>query len=121
MGLPWDEIYNILNEESFLITSSTTPNIALHGHSFFEFVYVLEGNVLQTKNGKKSVLKQGDYFIVDNGISHMYSKINDKKFKIMNCLFLPKVIDESLENSCRFKDLVNNYLIGLRLKNIKEG
>lgn len=35
-------------------------------------------------------------------------------------MFRPKLIDETLENSSRFKDLVNNYLIRFSYKNIRQ-
>lgn len=120
MGLAWEKIEEMLDSEGVLITSSSNPEIELHGHNFFEFVYVLEGRAMQIKNQISSVIKQGDYFIVDYGVTHMYHRVNGEKFKIINCMFRPKLIDETLENSSRFKDLVNNYLIRFSYKNIRQ-
>lgn len=84
-------------------------DVKLHSHNFFEIVYVLEGSAIQTLEGFDSVVKQGDYFLIDYGSSHSYSKCRD--FKIINCLFMPEYIDATLRGCTSFANLITNYLI----------
>ena len=82
-----------------------------HEHDFLELVYILEGKAEHTVNDTKMNIGRGDYFIIDYGTKHKYKRIGQGTFKIMNCMFSPMVIDPSLKNCRRFKELINHYLI----------
>lgn len=75
-----------------------------HRHQFFELAYVTGGSVEHTLNGEKGILKEGDYFIVDYGIEHSYK--NSKNLTLINCLFLPECIDETLSDCKMFDELL---------------
>ena len=82
-----------------------------HEHDFLELVYVLEGKAEHTVNDVKMNISRGDYFIIDYGTKHKYKPKGSGSLKIMNCMFSPMVIDPSLKNCRRFKELINHYLI----------
>lgn len=83
----------------------------LHRHDFLEMAYVKNGQGLHTFNGTETIVKKGDYFIVDYGAIHQYKVINGKSFYIVNIMFNPKLIDSTLKNCRSFHNLINHYLI----------
>lgn len=80
-----------------------------HDHHFFELAYVTGGSAAHTLNGKSGSLKAGDYFIMDYGSVHRYE--NCKNFTLINCLFLPEVIDETLQDCRSLEQLLRGCLI----------
>lgn len=80
-----------------------------HDHHFFELVYVTDGSAMHTLDGVSGRLTAGDYFIVDYGSRHSYS--SSEGFKLINCLFLPEVIDDTLKDCRSFDALVRGCLI----------
>ena len=75
-----------------------------HRHQFFELAYVTGGSAEHTLNGEKTILREGDYFIVDYGIEHSYR--NSRDLTLINCLFLPECIDETLSGCKVFDELL---------------
>lgn len=81
----------------------------LHKHDFFELVYVTSGRAVQNIDGTSTIIRKGDYFIIDYGSTHAYS--NCDNFEITNCLFCPDFIDKTLVGCDSFSKLIANYLI----------
>ena len=92
----------------------------LHHHDFLEMVYVTEGSAIHTLNNEKTIVKKGDYFIIDYGAYHQYSTLEDMKFEIINTLFKPEFIDKTLFNCLSFQDLINHYLIRFSYKTLEK-
>lgn len=80
-----------------------------HKHLFFELVYVLEGTANHTLDGITTALKKGDYFIVDFDSSHRYW--NCQNLSLINCLFLPEMMDETLKGCHSFELFIHRCLI----------
>lgn len=80
-----------------------------HDHLFFEFVYITGGTAEHVLNGKRSALSKGDYFIVDYGSGHRYE--NCRGLTLINCLFLPEVVDETLQGCRSLDELLQGCLI----------
>ena len=55
-----------------------------HNHDFFELVYVVK-EAVHTLNSQEG-FERRDYFIIDYGSVHSYSKSED--FTLINCIFL---------------------------------
>lgn len=72
--------------------------VSLHGHDCFELAYVTSGTGVHTLDGQQTILQAGDYFIIDYGSLHSYA--NGQDLTVLNCLFLPEAIDETLAG-CR--------------------
>ncbi|MBO5197096.1 MAG: helix-turn-helix domain-containing protein [Lachnospiraceae bacterium] len=87
--------------EKLVVQPFLQEDTAGHDHNFFELVYITGGTSVHTLNDQTSLLSKGDYFIVDYGSVHQYS--NSQDFSLINCMFLPEVIDSSL-NGCRSFD-----------------
>ena len=82
-----------------------------HSHDFLELAYIEEGSVMHTIDKEVTMLKKGDYFIIDYDTLHKYKSTDNGTIKIINCLFLPSFLDKSLKNCRKFSEVTGNYLI----------
>lgn len=97
------------NTDKLAVISGEQGNVKMHKHNFFELAYVIDGTSVHSLNEKENVLKKGDYFIIDYGSRHAYSEsIN---FTIINCLFLPEMIENSFTGCKSFEELIKFCLI----------
>ncbi len=80
-----------------------------HRHHFFELVYITAGSAVHTLNDTGTSLKPGDYFILDYDSLHSYSK--SKNFAIINCLFLPEIVEDTLKDCRSFEVLMQRCLL----------
>jgi len=80
-----------------------------HNHHFFELVYITGGTAVHTLNDISTSLKEGDYFIVDFGSEHSYEDSRD--LTLINCLFLPEIIDDTLRDCCSFETLIHGCML----------
>lgn len=101
------EYIDLVNAQKIVVDIYDGRVVRKHSHQFLELSYVLEGKATHTTEGITTVLSKGDYFIIDYNRYHEYQQIGDTPFVIMNCLFLPSLIDETLtgceERICRKK------------------
>lgn len=95
--------------DKLVIRSHSQDDVETHGHSFFELVYVTKGTTLHELNGEIALLQPGDYFIVDFGSRHSYT--NSKDFELINCLFLPEIIEDTLKGCRSFEVLMQRCLL----------
>lgn len=97
-----------LKNDKFSIFLTKSENNPKHCHHFFELAYVKKGPVRHIFNDCEQLLETGDYIIVDYGAQHGYE---GKDIAIINCLFLPELIDRTVKSCSGFDALLNNYLI----------
>lgn len=60
-------------------------NINCHSHSFYEFVYIVQGFTSHYYNNVKSILTPGDMFGIRPGDMHGYT--SPRQTRLYNCLF----------------------------------
>ena len=111
---------DLANQERILLVVCTEGNTLPHEHDFLELAYVLSGQATHTLDGVSSTLSKGDYFIVDYHKSHSYEQIGSEPFSIINCLFVPRFIDETLNGSHELSEVVNSYMIKLDFCRLKD-
>lgn len=111
---------NITNKERILLHICSEASSETHEHDFLELTYVLSGQATHTLDGVPSVLSKGDYFIVDYHKSHSYEQIGEKPFTVINCLFVPRFIDETLKGSHELGEVVNSYMIKFDFCRLKD-
>lgn len=87
--------------DKFVMMDFEQNDVEKHDHHFFELAYVTGGSAVHVLNGRHSRLGAGDYFIMDYGSVHCYEGC--RRLTLINCLFLPEVIDETLRD-CRSLD-----------------
>lgn len=70
--------------------------IVPHKHDFVELVYVLNGSAIHEFENAFYRLDPGYVFIINPDETHMYHIENDNRLEIINCLFMPNLIHETL-------------------------
>lgn len=109
-----------LNNENIEVTYSSTVGCPTHSHNFLELAFIISGNATHFINGKPvAQLRAGDYFIVDYGMDHHYSSIDGNMVEVINVLFLPALIDNTLLYCRSFTGLLKHYLIKINFDNLK--
>ena len=83
----------------------------LHGHTFFELVYIIGGTATHWMEHATTPLRAGDYFIIDPGSRHCYRDTD--KLELVNCLFLPEYIDRALGDCPSLSSLLSNKVLRL--------
>src|SRR5690625_2016408 len=74
--------------------STNTPEE--HSHEFIELVYVLEGTAKHVFEGKLYPIRTNDVFIINPGEIHTFKVEPGESLEIINCLFTPAFIADSL-------------------------
>lgn len=66
-----------------------------HSHEFIELVYVVKGEAKHVFEGQSYQIQTNDVFIINPGEVHTFQIEKGKKIDIINCLFLPNLIQDS--------------------------
>ncbi len=83
-----------------------------HNHRFFELVYVVSGTAVHKTDTDVREITVGDYMFMDYSTFHEYKAVTDD-FAVINCLFLSKCIDKSLNDCTDFNQLLKSYHLRL--------
>jgi len=97
------------DREKLFIKTYVQDDTPSHHHDFFELAYITGGTARHTLNGSCSELSKGNYFIVDYGSRHSYT--HSKDLTLINCLFLPEIIDDTLIGCHSFGSLISVCLL----------
>ncbi|WP_175639654.1 AraC family transcriptional regulator [Metabacillus schmidteae] len=68
---------------------------AEHSHEFIELVFVVNGHGSHIFEGQSYMLKTNDIFIINPGEVHTFKIEKNESLEIINCLFLPSLIQDS--------------------------
>lgn len=104
------------DEFSFWISRAVQGSIAEHGHDFVELVYVVHGNGIHRFEGQEYKLQTGDVFIINPGETHSYIVADGAKMEIVNCLFMPSFIADSLLRELEITDSMDFFYVHPFLK-----
>lgn len=115
-----EEYAALTKTEQIVIDVHNKPSTHYHKHDFLELTYVLDGCANHMMDGTTKTLKKGDYFIVDYNQRHKYTQIGDTPFTVINCLFVPQLVDKTLVNCRQLREVVNNYLIKFDFYQLKD-
>ena len=96
----------------FLKHDCYTPPVR-HAHTFFEFLYIIEGNCIHEVCGQEQHLNMGDFVIVPPGIEHAVSVMNDSIVTVG--IMSRQAIQETFNNPLFFR---NNLLSDFFMQNI---
>ncbi len=102
---------NYLSDSNIQVIVNKQEDMEYHSHWFFELVYITGGKGIHYLDGETMTVREGDYFIIDYGSRHKYKTFGKTEFELINCLFLPELIDPSLRRCESFSELLDNYLI----------
>lgn len=106
----WEK-WIIPNNEHINIGLAIGSNHDIHTHTFIELAYVVKGKAKHHMLGKDTVIGAGDYFIVDFSTKHAYDQIGEEPLQIINCIFMPEFVDNTLKGCKNFNVIMENYLI----------
>ncbi len=106
-------------ENDFEIVTSNSRFLTSHTHAFLEIAYVASGSAKHKIGEYDTVMKRGNYYIIDFETEHSYSSISDEPLRIINICFHPKIIDKSLSHCRSFNELLRSYLIKIDTNRIK--
>lgn len=106
-----------LKEKIELMQLVNTDNITNHTHNFLEIAYICSGEAEYGLGKEKGVLKECNYFIVDYGTSHDYFS-RKGNLNIINCLFLPEIINKAFADVRSFNELCERYFFHITGRNI---
>ncbi|GAA3413035.1 HTH-type transcriptional activator RhaR [Paenibacillus hodogayensis] len=67
-----------------------------HSHEFVELVYVVRGEAQHCFEGERYAIRAGDVFIINPGEVHAYDYEQEQQIEIINCIFMPSLIQEGL-------------------------
>lgn len=88
---------------------SNTPR--RHSHDFIELVYVERGSAVHLFEGEAYRIESGDVFIINPGESHTFQIQADEELEIINCLFQPHLIQESILRELAGSDMMDYFYI----------
>lgn len=86
--------------------------VTRHAHHYLELAYIKQGWTEHTANKDTQRLSVGDYMILDYGETHSYNIVSDD-LTVINCLFKPEVIDNTLSGCHSFSEMLRNYLLNI--------
>ena len=113
----WDRILSVLSREKFMVHEHRgLSSVSMHEHAFLELTYVTSGTVEHNLDGQITVLREGDYFIVDYGSQHSYSSVHASFFDNLDCLFLPELLDPVLKGTKSLRTLLEHYLLDFNMQ-----
>ena len=104
------ELKNFMQEQVMLMQLQQ-ETLTAHSHNYLELVYIVQGEAIHTINGMQTTVREGDFFIIDYNTEHGYIVENETNLFLINCLFVPTLIDVTLKSCRSFETLLNNRLI----------
>ena len=108
----WNEIYqNLERDKCYLVSHKGQKKVSPHDHNFLELTYIERGNVEHTLDGQHTVLRTGDYLIVDYGSRHSYRAEEGSGYDNLDCLFLPELLDPILKGTKSLRTVLEHYLL----------
>lgn len=116
-GFHWDDIQVNLEREKLLMKEHHgLMGVVAHDHNFLELTYVTSGTVEHCLDGQTTILREGDYFIVDYGCRHSYQSVGAEGFDNLDCLFLPELLDPVLKGTKSLRSLLEHYLLDFNMQ-----
>lgn len=103
------EAFAAEGSDRMVIRPFQQEDIGPHKHNFFELAYITGGQAVHVLDDRTMTVREGDYFIVDYGTVHSYWQ--SREFSLINCLFLPEIIDNTLKDCKKFDELMRVCLI----------
>ncbi len=99
------------NENIRMMTEEVSGHHPAHTHDdFIEIAYISAGSGEQAINGVSIAIREGDLFLFNPSIVHSFSADRDAPLRVINCIFLPDLLDLSPDSCDDFLDVAYHYL-----------
>ena len=113
----WSKILAKLDKGKFLtVPHRHKKSVSLHDHAFLELTYIQSGSAEHTLDGQTTILRAGDYLIVDYGSRHSYRGIGEGGYDNLDCLFLPELLDPILKGTKSLRVILEHYLLHFNMQ-----
>ena len=107
------ETYSIAEQSKMeIIEMAVTTPVVRHAHNYLELAYIKQGWTKHTRNNDTQKLTAGEYMILDYGEVHSYDVVSDD-LVVINCLFKPEFIDNTMIHCRSFPEMLSNYMINI--------
>ena len=90
---------------------SHDASIVTHSHEWMELAYLEEGQLLHTVGDTTYTVNPGEYFYIEPNQPHSYISVPQKPVSLLNIIFMPQLIDPTLNHAKELKDIYSHYLI----------
>lgn len=100
-----------IEKQGVTVKTSANSNVPLHTHKWFELVYIVKGQTEYATPRDHTVVREGNFYLIDYDLPHEYHRISNEPFSMVNIMFAPDFIDPGLVGFHHFDDLLSHYLI----------
>ncbi len=103
--------------ENRLITvrrHSRFAEFPLHGHNYIELMYVCHGEIVQIMDGKKIILREGDFMMLNQYMKHRILRADYEDIGV-NFIALPEFFDLPLTMQ-RYRNAIADFMFGILKK-----
>jgi AraC-like DNA-binding protein/mannose-6-phosphate isomerase-like protein (cupin superfamily) len=104
-------------EFPFWVMRTIQGTMEEHGHEFIELIYVVRGKGIHWFLGSGYEIKSGDVFIINPGETHGYSVESEEQMEIINCLFMPTLIPDTLLRELKITTSMDYFYVHPFLNN----
>lgn len=104
-------ISECMREHGFNCNFTAGSRVKEHKHKYLELAYLRKGCMEHRINGQTVILHAGDYFIVDHGAAHSYTRLSEEKILVQNLIFIPSFLDRTLTGTSSFRGIMTSYLL----------
>ena len=111
--LDFNRGFKIDNPTQFAVSSSSADALP-HSHTFIELMYVNSGTIAHAINfGKPTILKKGDFMLIDTDSVHEYINTDKQPCEIVNLAFTGNFIDRRLTTNSKLASIFRSNKLGL--------
>ena len=109
-----------VSNESIFFYKTSSPVRDYHSHDYLELLYVIDGQAYHHLDEKTDFISKGDYLIIDYGKVHKYEQIGDIPLRLLNCMFIPRLFDETLNKRYQLEEITKNHMFRFNLHTLRE-
>ena len=138
LELSWDKNYftkersfHHIPKQTYIPRDNKVKNICVfhwlqydsdkHGHDYIELAYVISGKLVHYIDDMRVELGKGDFIFLNYDDIHQYKLLSGKSAYIINCAFLPRFLNPSLDNCRDFNEVLSShpfyFMKGMLLEN----
>lgn len=109
---------HLKKEKVILIHHGRMYDVPKHEHSSIELTYIISGEAEHTLDGHTTVVRAGDYFIVDYGSRHSYKAITPEGFLNLDLMFRAELLDLALKGTKSLRTVLEHYLLHFNINSL---
>ena len=80
-----------------MLDQNTHDTSSLHTHDYYEFLFIVQGDIIHYCNGEESLLKEGTFVLIRPGDVHRIKPKNSAEFGVLNIIVPVNLLELLLE------------------------